>query len=289
MPEPVASPLSADAILKCAGTDTSATGKTRRVLDMAAVKHLAATSRKEQREIQGQALLRGIVPKRYLRNFDSLTTEEQAGLLHTRVLLVGLGGLGGTVLEILARMGVGTIIGADGDVFEESNLNRQALCTESVLGQPKSSVAAARVRDLNADVHFVAVNRYLHKEEMRDYCAQADLVVDCLGGLDFRTDLHQAAQEAGLPLVSAAVAGWSGFVGSQQPGETGLEHFFQAAGSGGGAEETLGCPAPGVRFAATLQASEALRILLARQNGKAHPGRILLFDLADFYFEKVQF
>ncbi len=268
---------------------TSCDEANHHVLDLESIVALAAESHFSQKTIQRQALCNDVIPKRYIRNFSAMDAAGQVRLLDAKVLLVGLGGLGGTVLEILARMGVGTIIGADGDVFEESNLNRQALCTEAVLGQPKSVVAAKRVAELNAAVRFIPIDSYLHKAEMRQYCAQADLVVDALGGLEFRADLHSAAREAGLPLVSAAVAGWAGFVGSQFPGEEGLERFFQSAGSGAGAEEILGCPAPGVRFAATLEASEAIRILAAEKNGKKQSGRLLLFDLADFYFENVQF
>ncbi len=272
-------------MLQLAENDTEG----RRVLGLEHIVALAAEHRSSQGDIERRALGNGIIPKRYIRNFSAMDAAGQTRLLDATVLLVGLGGLGGTVLEILARMGVGTIIGADGDVFEESNLNRQALCAEAVLGQPKSAVAAKRVRELNAAVRFIPIDNFLHKAEMRHYCAQADLVVDALGGLEFRADLHSAAQEAGLPLISAAVAGWAGFVGSQQPDEEGLQHFFQVAGTGAGAEEVLGCPAPGVRFAATLEASEAIRILAARGSGREQPGRLLLFDLADFYFENVRF
>ena len=81
-------------------------------------------------------------PDRYNRNMMALSPEECAALAGKRVAVVGCGGLGGSVIEALARIGVGFLRVIDGDVFEESNLNRQLLCTEAALGRPKAEVAA---------------------------------------------------------------------------------------------------------------------------------------------------
>ena len=77
------------------------------------------------REIDISALASDIVPERYARNMKSFSTKNQKTLLESRVIVVGTGGLGGTVSETLARIGVGQLTLVDGDRFEESNLNRQ--------------------------------------------------------------------------------------------------------------------------------------------------------------------
>ena len=83
-------------------------------------------------EVSGQyieitALEENIVPERYARNMKMYSAKDQATLLKSRVGIVGLGGLGGAVTEMLARSGIGTLNLIDGDIFEDSNLNRQFL------------------------------------------------------------------------------------------------------------------------------------------------------------------
>ncbi|MFN2342398.1 MAG: ThiF family adenylyltransferase, partial [Desulfonatronovibrio sp.] len=98
---------------------------------------------------QIMALEAKILPKRYLLNIPSLSIEKQTLLARTRVFLIGLGGLGGYILEILSRSGIGSFILADGDHFEESNLNRQILGTTENIGQSKALEAAKRIKSIN--------------------------------------------------------------------------------------------------------------------------------------------
>ena len=81
---------------------------------------------------------------RYMRNLHTYSMAEQAWLLNSRAAVVGLGGLGGTVTQILARAGVGGLVLIDGDIFEEHNLNRQLFCTQEGIGSSKARTAAQR-------------------------------------------------------------------------------------------------------------------------------------------------
>ncbi len=81
------------------------------------------------RDIEIAALEESIVPERYSRNMKAFSTNDQATLLKSRVSIVGLGGLGGAVTEVLARIGIGALNLIDGETFEDSNLSRQFLCT----------------------------------------------------------------------------------------------------------------------------------------------------------------
>ena len=85
-------------------------------------------------------------PARYDRNKTALSDWECELLAEKRIAIIGCGGLGGLVIEALARIGVGHLRVIDGDVFEQSNLNRQLLCTEEALGREKAAVAAERIR-----------------------------------------------------------------------------------------------------------------------------------------------
>lgn len=257
-------------------------GSAYRSLACAAVAALAAAHGVPAWELEAAALDADVVPERYARNLGSLGRAGQARLLRSCAALVGLGGLGGTVLETLARMGVGRLRGADGDSFEESNLNRQALCRMDSLGCAKAQAAAEAVAALNPSVRFEQRRRFLDREGMAELFAGADLALDCLGGLASRPALREAARAAGLPLVSAAVAGWTGWVATVLPHGPSPGDLL---GIRPGAEDVLGCPGPAVAAAASLQCAEAVRLLAGRPPALAN--RMLLFDLADMSFETV--
>jgi molybdopterin-synthase adenylyltransferase len=250
------------------------------------------------RLLEIEALRQGCIPERYVRNFKSFSIEEQIRLLEAAVLLVGLGGLGGSVLEILLRAGVGRITAADGDRFEESNLNRQVLSDIAWLEQPKSASARERANVVNSSVEFTALHEQLDAPRMLQLAREADVVVDALGGLDSRPALWQAAEEAGKVLVSAAVAGDSGCVGRFSPGGPGPALLFGKGGDRGGvrggdratpAEIALGTQAHCVHVAAALQASEVIELLRAPVGWEGGESRVLFFDLRDHTFETVRF
>ncbi|HNT06004.1 MAG TPA: ThiF family adenylyltransferase, partial [Anaerolineae bacterium] len=117
-------------------------GAELRAISLANVAALARELRLRRRQVELAALQEHILPERYLRSLGTVGWEGQIKLLSSTVGVVGVGGLGGWVIMALARMGVGRLVIIDGDVFADSNLNRQALCRESDLGRPKVDVAA---------------------------------------------------------------------------------------------------------------------------------------------------
>lgn len=278
-----------------------------------ATRRIARATGARPRDVEVTACDAGIMPERYIRNHAFFSPSEQARLLRATVLLVGLGGLGGHVLDMLARAGVGRIVGVDGDVFEASNLNRQLLSAEARLGMPKAEAAALHVAAVNDAVEFAGVAAFIDATGMDGLCAGRmpvgasaracagavdggradddaaacrnlpvpDLVVDALGGLAQRMALHGAAARAGLPLVTAAVAGLTGLVATVQSGSMSP---YELLGGGGAAEDGLGTPAPAVACAASMQASEALRLLARRPPLDG----VLLFDLSDGTFQRVR-
>jgi len=265
-----------------AGTCVLPDGTACRVLTLSGVADAALDSGLALAEVESAALDAGIVPERYLRNLRAMSPAGQARLLRSSAAMVGLGGLGGSVLEALARAGVGRIAAADGDVFAASNLNRQVLAKTATLGLPKTAAAAARVRAVNPAVELVLVEGYLDERGMEGLLAGAGLALDCLGGLRDRPLLQRAAARAGIPLVTGAVAGWTGWVATVLPGARGPADLL---GTGAAAENVLGTPAPAVLAVAALQAAEALRLLSGEEPALA--GRMLLFDLAGMTFEKI--
>ena len=240
----------------------------------AGLARLAADAGLDLREAQEIACEHEIWPERYVRNTSLFSAAEQARLLRARVLQVGLGGLGGHLLDMLLRLGVGRITGADGDLFEESNLNRQLLATRTTLGKAKARAAAEYAVLINPAVEFTPVRAFLRGDGLLTALQGKDLVLDALGGLQDRKALHDAAARMQVPMISAGIAGFVGWLALVRPGDPGPANFFR---QGRGVEEELGNPAPTVAFAAALQGAEAAKFLAGRPSASG----FAVFDLTD--------
>src|SRR6185369_3162533 len=107
--------------------------------------------------VEEVALDRGILPARYQRNRKAISVQDQLTLFRSRVAVIGCGGLGGYVVEELARLGVGTIVVIDPDVFEEHNLNRQLFSSPANLDTAKVEAAAKRIGEVNPAVNLVPI------------------------------------------------------------------------------------------------------------------------------------
>lgn len=269
-------------ILALADSMTFPDGTVQQYLPQEAIHLLAARYGISHAAVERCALNAEIMPARYARNSKLLSCDDQLRLAGAHVLLVGLGGLGGHVLDMLVRAGVGTITGADGDVFTAGNLNRQILSRESFLHVPKPQAAAEYVASVNSSVTFHGLYEYLSGDGMVAACAGKTVVVDALGGLQYRAELEKAASAADVPLVSAVIAGLSGYVTVVYPGESGPAELL---GTGNAAEDMLGTLAPVVACAAAMQTTEVLRIIMGRPRMRG----VLFFDLADRSFQNVLF
>ena len=145
---------------------------------------------------------------RYSRNIPALSEAECAALHGKTVAVIGCGGLGGYLIEYLARIGVGCIRCVDGDIFEESNLNRQLLATVPLLGTGKAVAAANRVKEINPQVHVQPFPVFLDEHNARELVAGCDVVLDALDSISARKILAKACAEENLPLIYGAIQGW---------------------------------------------------------------------------------
>ena len=218
------------------------------------------------------------VPERYIRNCAALSEEECAALLRARVVVVGCGGLGGSVVEALARVGVGHLRLIDGDAFEMSNLNRQILCTEDTVGRMKAEVAAERVRAVNSDVDVEAVCSFISEANAADLVRGADCVVDCLDSIEARFWTAHACQTIGLPIVYGAVAGWFGQVCTVFPGDPSFATVYGMP-EGESAHKAMGTLPFAAHAVAAVQAAECAKVLLGRDGPIRN--RLLMIDLLD--------
>lgn len=211
--------------------------------------------------------------ERYSRNIPAVSAEEQAALARKRVLVVGCGGLGGYLIEYLARMGVGEITAVDADVFEPSNLNRQLLSTPALLGAAKAWAAQARARAVNPAVTVLAVEAFLDEGNADDLVRGRDLVLDALDNIPARLALEDACARQGVIIVHGAIQGWSAQVTVVPPGSGALRRLYGRAVAP--AEKTSLPFTPA--FCAAIQAAEAVKLLCGRPS--ALEGKLLLADL----------
>ena len=254
-------------------------------LHLADAVDLARESGMALQEIDAAALRQQILPERYARNMQSLSIEDQGILLQSGACIVGAGGLGGTVAEVLARIGVGRLHLIDGDSFEEHNLNRQRFARTDNLGKPKAPAAREAIARINPAVEVTASAVFMTAENAADLIGDADVAIDCLDRLDSRLVLQKACRRRQIPLVSAAVAGTAGQLTVVFPEDAGLESLIGEidAGESRGAETRLGNLPFAVSTLASLEAAEAVKVLLGR--GGLLRDRLLLFDLMEPYFE----
>lgn len=245
------------------------------------VRELAQRTGETGRRIELAALDNGIIPERYARNLRTFAPADQAVLLNSRAGVVGLGGLGGTVAEILARMGVGRLTLIDGDRFEDSNLNRQLLSSSANPGRPKAEAASERVAQINPSVDATVHACFLTEENAVELLAGCDVVVDCLDNLRTRFEVEDACRRMGCPMVSAAVAGTSGHVTTIFPPDRGLRLVYGDPRDLPlkGAETALGTLAYAVVFLASLECAEVAKILLGK--GRPLRDKLLVADLTE--------
>jgi len=230
-----------------------------------------------RRETEIVILEQGVLPQRYLRNYGTLGIEGQLALARAHVAVIGLGGLGGYVVEGLARLGVGTLTLVDGDVFCDHNLNRQLLSSEALLGEPKANAAAERVRQINGAIEVIAHAVFASQENLDELLKGTDVVIDALDRLPIRLTLQETAARLNLPMVHGAIAGTMGQVMTILPGDPGLRALY---GEGPmpehGAEAELGTPAPSPMMVAAWQVHETVKLLTGK--GELLRGRMLLMD-----------
>ena len=224
----------------------------------------------------------GEIQTRYIRNLETFNPEELCQLEKSSTIIIGAGGLGGNILEILARTGVGNISIVDGDNFEASNLNRQLLCTEKNLGQNKALAAAERIKLINSGTRVRAFPKFFKDtDSITNILNKHNVIIDALGGINPKKMLLKAAQKANSPLITGFVAGWTGLASTVLPGETGPFPFWEGQEQDS-AENRLGCIAPVTTLIASVQSAEALRFLSGSRPRLS--GGVLCVDMRDMTF-----
>jgi molybdopterin/thiamine biosynthesis adenylyltransferase len=242
----------------------------------------------ELHEVEGLALTCGITPIRFSRNQRLLSLEDQQKLHRASVAVIGLGGLGGAVTELLARLGVGNLTLIDGDVFDETNLNRQQLCTVSNLGISKAEVATTRVGQLNPATRVTSHALFLCQENGGQLLEKIDCAVDCLDTITDRFALEKICTGLNIPMVSAAIAGCSGQVTVIEPGKNSLKTIYgdPEKAPQRGVEASLGTLAFTTTFMASIECAEVVNLIIGKKS--CLRGNLLFADLSDYSVQHIK-
>lgn len=208
--------------------------------------------------------------QRYIRQeqFAPLGRAGQEKLARARVTIVGLGGLGSWLAELLTRAGVGTLRLIDDDRVDWTNLARQAMYTQShaQARTPKVAAASARLAEINSDVAIEPHQRRLTADNAAQLLGEADLLLDATDNWASRFLLNDFAVAHAKPWVLAGVVGCGGQVGPFLPGRACLQCVFESPPP----EElecqyravTAGVLGPAVAALAARQACLAMQILV---------------------------
>lgn len=210
--------------------------------------------------------------KRFSRNIGSLTEDEQRELINKRVLIAGCGGLGGYIMEYLARIGISDFIVCDGDVFDETNLNRQLNSLTSTMGKLKAETAKARLLDINPNIRVVAVCGLITEENAYSLVRDRDLVIDALDNIEGRICLEHACEQANVTFIFGGVNKWFGSVCTVLPGHRTVERLY----SGVPAPKSKSVMCMTVAATAAYEVGEAVKVLLGGGDLK---GRMLMIDM----------
>jgi len=205
--------------------------------------------------------------------------QGQQGLLSARVLIVGLGGLGSPAALYLAASGVGTLVLADDDVVDESNLQRQIIHTEADVGVSKVASAQRSIAALNSGVLVETLPQRLKGEALAKEVQKADIVLDCCDNLATRLAVNKACVQNLTPLVSGAAVRMEGqvtVVDSRQPNTPCYHCLMRLTGEPEGGCSTNGVMAPLVGIIGAIQAMEAIKVLT--NLGQPLVGKLLLLD-----------
>lgn len=228
---------------------------------------------------------------RYARQIalQEIGTAGQTRLAQSRVMIVGLGGLGCPAALTLASSGVGNLVLADFDRVDLTNLPRQPLYATQDVGRPKVQAAADTLRARQAGIELDIYAERLSGPRLHEVLGSCDVLLDCSDNFPSRYELNAAAWATGTPLVSAAAIRFEGQLAVFR-GDLGRGPCYRCLYPEP-PEELGDCAGQGVftplvGMLGTWQAGEALKLLLAAGNDAG--GRLMLFDGLDGHWREIR-
>ncbi len=228
---------------------------------------------------------------RYSRHIllNEIGIEGQSKLLASRALVIGVGGLGSAAAFYLASAGVGNITLADHDQVDLTNLQRQILHTGQRIGFNKVDSAKLTLEQLNPHIAIHAVCERLESTRLSELIGQTDVVLDCTDNFLTRQAINAACVDHGKPLVSGAAIQFDGQCAVFDHRQTDAPCYACIFPPELPFEETacatMGVFAPLVGIIGTMQAAEALKLLM--RVGTSLAGRLLLLDARTMEWQQI--
>lgn len=218
---------------------------------------------------------------RYERHIPLYTEEEFARIRQAKVAVAGCGGLGSTVLQLLARIGFGSIHFWDDADLDAPDLNRQILYKTPNLGQQKTKAALKELKEINPDIHYFAHNERLNAQTE---IPQVDLVIDCLDSFASRLVLDKLFFANDIPIIHGSAFQEMGQLSTLFPGKT--QNYQDTFGIEDNPEEqeikTIFPPI--VTTIASLQVAEAIKCIIKKYD-QMLLNKLLRIDLSENQFE----
>jgi len=146
--------------------------------------------------------------EQFCRTAQLLGNENVEKLFDKHVIVFGVGGVGGYVVEALARSGIGKISIVDNDVVNESNINRQIIALHSTVGMQKVEVLKNRILDINPECQVFVYNQFFLPENSNDFVFSIyDYVVDAVDTVTAKLEIIKKSKELNVPVISSMGTG----------------------------------------------------------------------------------
>jgi molybdopterin-synthase adenylyltransferase len=230
--------------------------------------------------------------QRYARHvmLDGIGIEGQRRLLAAHALVIGAGGLGSPVALYLGSAGVGRITVVDNDQVDLTNLQRQIAHNQSRVGLAKAQSVQVSVAAINADVQLHALVRRADAALLDELVPLADVVLDCTDNFHTRHAVNASCVKHGKPLVWGAAITWDAQMSVYDPTIADSPCYACLFAPDAGHEDvacsTLGVLAPLVGIVGSLQAAEALKMLVGQ--GPSLSGRLLMLDARGMRWDEMK-
>lgn len=226
------------------------------------------------------------ISERYVKNTKTFSRKELEKAAASKVAIVGCGGLGGYVVNVLARFGVGNLTLIDGDVFNESNLNRQLFAVSSTIGKNKALATKNFLRLVNDETKVTVHEEMLTDENAVKLLKGHDIVVDCLDNIPSRWLINNTCKQIELPFVHGAIGGFFGQVAFIKPGDKTLDVLYpKNVDPDRTVDKIMGTPPFTPQIVASIQACEVIKYLCGKD---ITTNRVTFVDLSDNSFYNLE-
>lgn len=232
----------------------------------------------------------GIYWEMITRQKELINKKEQLKIKKSKITIIGCGGIGGAVIEMLARMGAENLLIIDKDSFDVSNLNRQLMSSSSNIGKSKALTTKERLLSINSNMDIDAFESEVNQENVDEILKGSSVVIDALDNLISRIIVCRCAYKIGIPFIHGAIHGTMGQVTTFTSKTPQYEEIFKLPSHNEDLTEdivkriqklNLNPPpviGPVPNIVGCLQSFEAVKILTGKSNIITSP-EVLMFDL----------